>query len=144
MSSLEATAARQTSVPKELLQRDVAQWQLSRIRNVANALVANAQKAKLMSKWHSRNRDLWAAPKDEAETKGGRRAAGSDEPADAATHKEIEELQNSAPRPKDGSPELVGNRVVKLRLRYRVETNMPFVMENPFINHPKTKSMGSP
>ena len=112
VSSLEATAARQTSVPKELLQRDVAQGRLFRIRNVANALVANAQKAKLMSKWRSRNRDLWAAPKDEAETKGGRRAAGSDEPADAATRKEIEELQNSAPRPKDGSPELLGGEAV--------------------------------
>ena len=66
VSSLEALAAKQTLDPQESLQRDVARGRLFRIKNVANALVANAQKAKLMSKWRSRNRDLWAAPKTEA------------------------------------------------------------------------------
>ena len=66
-----------------------------------------------------------AAPKNDAECKNGKHAATSDEPADLATRREIEDLQNSAPRPKDSGPELVGNRMVRLRLRYRAETMIP-------------------
>ena len=70
MSSLVAATVKQTSDPQELLQRDVARGRLFRIKNVANALVTSAEKAKLMSKWRSRNRDLWAAPKNETESNG--------------------------------------------------------------------------
>ena len=37
-------------------------------------------------------------------------AATNGEPGDAATRREIEDLQNSAPRPKDTRPELLGVR----------------------------------
>ena len=99
-----------------------------RIRNVANALVANAQKAKLMSQWRSRNRDLWAAPKNDAEGKSGKHGAASDEPGDAATRREIENLQKSAPRPKDMRPELWGAWVVERRQGYRAESSMPSLL----------------
>ena len=81
-----------------------------------------------MSKWRSRNRDLWAPPKTEADAKGGKHTGASEDPGDAATRREIEDLQSSAPRPKDNRPGLLGSRVVRRRHDDRAEATLPSLL----------------
>ena len=102
VASLEATASQVTCDPQQLALRDVARGRLWRIKQVAGALVTDARKAQLMSKWRSRSRTLWSAS-GPAEKLDRARGAGAADALDGDLRREIDEIQSAAPRPKDAS-----------------------------------------
>ena len=102
IASLEAMATQMTSDPQQLVQRDIARGRLWRIKQVAAALVTDARKANVMSKWRSRSRTLWTVAGQE-DKKDRKRDAGVSDAVDGELRREIDELQNSAPRSKDAT-----------------------------------------
>ena len=100
MSSLETMAAKLPSDDEGAQHQDIARGRLFRIKSVASALATSTDRAKMMSKWRSRNRDLWDASKAAPAAAEQAGAVDRQSGGDDAVQKDIDDLQRTAARPK--------------------------------------------